>query len=453
MSRLTNYIGKTLSFRLSLRVIAALAILLVVALFIMFTFSRKALREEAIRDAAQTLEATVNRIDNILLDVEQSTGNIYFKMMTCLHQPEKLKMYTQRLVDDNPYITDAHFHWISDTATVDINVVGWTTPQQGYCNSNDHLTVFRLPIQDGRQKAVGALDVVVSLTQISKIMLDSKPSPNSFCVLLGKDGSFIVSPDSAYLNKNAFEVAETDHHNAEVDVIKAMTSGQTDYKSIRVEGKDYYAFYKPFVRADVPGRAQIELGWSAGIIYPENDIFGDYNRLLKIVLIIAAIGLLLLFISCRLFIHRQLVPLRQLENSALRIAEGSYDEPIPDSRRQDEIGRLHKHFQQMQQSLATRVGEMQHASDLLQERGEVLQAAYEQAQAGDRMKTNFLYNMSDQMVSPFNDIHDGVMTISNRADELSEEETNRLVDEIQQRGEKITALLNQLITESEKIKN
>jgi K+-sensing histidine kinase KdpD len=107
----------------------------------------------------------------------------------------------------------------------------------------------------------------------------------------------------------------------------------------------------------------------------------------------------------------------------------------------------------MQQSLATRVGEMQHASDLLQERGEVLQAVYEQAQAGDRMKTNFLYNMSDQMVSPFNDIHDGVMTISNRADELSEEETNRLVDEIQQRGEKITALLNQLITESEKIKN
>jgi hypothetical protein len=43
------------------------------------------------------------------------------------------------------------------------------------------------------------------------------------------------------------------------------------------------------------------------------------------------------------------------------------------------------------------------------------------------------------------------MTISDRTSELSEEETNRLVDEIQQRGEKITALLNQLIAESERI--
>jgi hypothetical protein len=59
--------------------------------------------------------------------------------------------------------------------------------------------------------------------------------------------------------------------------------------------------------------------------------------------------------------------------------------------------------------------------------------------------------MSDQMTSPVNDICKCVMTISDRTSELSEEETNRLVDEIQQRGEKITALLNQLIAESERI--
>ena len=90
MSRLSNYIGKTLSFRLSLKLIAALAILLVVALFIMFFFSRRALKDEAVHDASQTLDATVSRIDNVLLDVEQSTGNVYFKMMNYIHQPEKM---------------------------------------------------------------------------------------------------------------------------------------------------------------------------------------------------------------------------------------------------------------------------------------------------------------------------------------------------------------------------
>lgn len=452
MSRVSNHIRKTLSFRLSLTVIGALAILLVVALFILFYFSRRALREEAINDAAQSLEATVARIDNILLDVEQATGNVYWKMIGHYRQPEKLKAYAQRLVNVNPHIVDAHFHWATDSISVDLNKVGWSTPLRLKELNGEPLTSFRLPIYEG-QSVIGAFDVSVSLTQLTKIMLESKPSPNSFSILLDKEGKLIVFPDSAFLNKNAFELTEKLDGNSELDAIHAMTSGETGYKHLRMEGRDCYVFYKPFVRAEVPGRAQIDLGWSAGIIYPEGDIFGDYNRLLNTVFIIAIIGLLLLLVSCRLFIHRQLVPLRQLAVSAQRIAGGSYDNPIPDIPKQDEIGRLNRHFQNMQQSLAMRMGEMQRASNVLKQRGEELQATYEQAQAGDRMKTNFLYNMSDQMMAPVSDITQRVMTISNSANELSEEETNRLVDEIHDRGGMVTALLNQLITDSEKIKD
>ena len=452
MSRLTSHIRSTLSARLSLVVIAALAILLVVALFIMFFFSRKALREEAISNAAQSLEATVARIDNILLDVEQATGNVYFKMMPHYRQPEKMQAYAQRLVDVNPYIVDAHFHWATDSIPEDINKVGWITPRRLKQKDGEPLSAFRLPIYDG-QNVIGALDVSVSLTQLTKIILESKPSPNSFSILLDNKGKLIVFPDSAILNKNAFELTKKLHDNSEYAAIQAMTSGETGYKHVRMEGRDCYVFYKPFVRADVPGRAKIDLGWSAGIIFPEEDIFGDYNRLLNTVFIIAIIGLLLLLVSCRLFIHRQLVPLRQLAVSAQRIAGGSYDNPIPDIPKQDEIGRLNRHFQNMQQSLAMRMGEMQRASEVLKERGDELQATYEQAQAGDRMKTNFLYNMSDQMMAPVSDITQRVMTISNSANELSEEETNRLVDEIHDRGSMVTALLNQLIADSEKIKD
>ena len=404
MSKLKNYINHTLSFRLSLRVILALAFLLILALFTLFYFSRKAVREEALSDAAQTLEATVNRIDNVLYNVEQATGNIYWRMMKYVHQPEK----------------------------------------------EEAVTTFRLPIYDG-QKIIGTFDVDVSLTLLSKIMLEGKPSPNSFSVLLGKSGQLIVFPDSTFLNKNAFELAEKYDNNAERDVIQSMMAGETGYEFVRMDGVGCYVFYKPFERSDESGRALTGLGWSAAVIYPEGDIFGDYNRLLHMVVIIAIIGLLLLLVSCCLFIHRQLLPLRQLAKSAQRIAEGSYDEPIPDSRRQDEVGSLQKHFQQMQRSLSTRVNEMHHASEILQERREVLQMAYEEAQAGDRMKTSFLYNMSDQMMTPVSDIVDRVLTISEHANEITDEESNRLVDEIKQRGGTITALLNQLIIDSEKI--
>ena len=99
------------------------------------------------------------------------------------------------------------------------------------------------------------------------------------------------------------------------------------------------------------------------------------------------------------------------------------------------------------------MGEMQQLSATLKERGEELQASYEQAQAASRMKTNFLYNMSDQMMSPISGIFQNVRAISDHCNELTEKETDHLVDEIKKRGDKVTALLNQLITDSEKIMN
>ena len=218
-----------------------------------------------------------------------------------------------------------------------------------------------------------------------------------------------------------------------------------------LKGVDYYVFYKPFERANVVGRDMAKLGWSVGVIMPEDDIFGDYIRLHYMVIAIAITGLLLLLVPGCWFIHRQLLPLRQLERSARRIAEGHYDEPIPDCRKQDEVGLLQRHFQKMQQSLSTRMGEMQQLSATLQERGEELQATYEKAQAADRMKTNFLYNMSDQMMAPIGDIYQKVNTISDRGRELTEEDIDRLVDSIQKQGGKVTALLNQLIKDSESI--
>ena len=406
MARLPKVIRGTLSFRLSLRVLLALATLLLAALLIMFRYSRKAVKEEALMDAQQTLEATVERIDNILLSVEQGAGNVYWKMLPVIDQPEKVEAYTRKLVEANPYITNCNIIWDTDTT----KAMGWLDPQ----TQGNAITTYSLPIYKGQEK-VGTMAIDVSLALVSKILLEAKPSPNSFCTLLRKNGSVIIHPDSSILNQNILVLAKE--------------------------------------RAYVTGRSMEELGWSVGIVLPEKDIFGDYIQLHYIVLLIAVVGLLLLLLSCYFFIHHQLIPLRQLEKSAQRIAGGYYDEPIPECRRKDEVGHLHRHFQEMQHSLATRMGEMQQLYETLKERGEELQSSYEQAQAADRMKTNFLYNMSDQMMAPIGDIFKSVKTISDRRNELTEEDTDKLVDEIQDRGDKVTALLNQLIKDSEKIMN
>ena len=101
-----------------------MAILLIAALLVMFWFSRKAVKEETLQDAGQTLEATVEQIDNILLSVEQAAGNVYWKMMPYVDDPEKLEKYTRRLRETNPYITGCDIVWNTDTT----EAIGWTDP-------------------------------------------------------------------------------------------------------------------------------------------------------------------------------------------------------------------------------------------------------------------------------------------------------------------------------------
>ena len=105
MFRLPKIINKTLSVRLSLIVVSAMAILLMATLTVMLYYSKKALKEEALEKVSQTLEGTVQSIDNILLSVEQTTGNIYFNLMPHLDQPDMMFTYSRQIVEANKYVS------------------------------------------------------------------------------------------------------------------------------------------------------------------------------------------------------------------------------------------------------------------------------------------------------------------------------------------------------------
>ena len=210
MLRKAKRIARTLSFRLSLRVITVLATLLMVALLVMLFFSRKAVKEEALHAAEQTLEATVQSIDNILLDVEQAAGNVYWKMIRSHLQGDgRENLYVRKLVETNPYISDARLIWMTEDSLPSIqgNMALWSDPVKEDNVKGSAVTSFRLPVFDG-QRIIGLMVVDVSLDLLSKIVLEAKPSPNSFSTLLGSDGSYIVHPDSKKLNRNVFELAK-----------------------------------------------------------------------------------------------------------------------------------------------------------------------------------------------------------------------------------------------------
>ena len=498
MLRLPKFVTKTLSTRLSLTIVSVIGVLLTVALLIMLRYTRQSMKEETMKNATQTLETTVEQIDNILLSVEQTAGNVYWDMTNHLDQPDRMFVYCRKVVEINPNIIGcaiafepnfyqekgrlfmAYVHrtasdelLTTDSTIIQADIFGnrpyneqvwytkpletgkplWINPLKNEETEEDAITSFVLPIYATGNQIVGVMRVDVALNTLSEIVQAAKPTSNAYCTLLGSDGSYIIHPDSnKLLHQTVFTQTEQGADPTVKEAVEAMLSGQTGYKVFRRNNMEHYVFFKPFKRAFVQGRSTEGLGWSIGIVYPKEDIFGSYNQMLYYVLLIAAFALLLLLILCRMFTHRQLLPLRLLTKTAQRISKGHYDEPIPESWQQDEIGRLQNHFRQMQQSLATHVYELEQLTTNLQERGEVLQSAYEQTQEADRMKTAFLHNMTNQMATPVGIIEKDVKALYDLYNGKEKQKINYLITDIQQQGVKVTDLLNHLLEISERRK-
>ena len=91
---IVNYIRRSLAARLSIWVVTSVAILFVTALGILFHYSRKAVQEEAMQKATQTLEGTMLYVNNTLHDVEVVANNMKWLVEQHIDTPDS--MYTFR---------------------------------------------------------------------------------------------------------------------------------------------------------------------------------------------------------------------------------------------------------------------------------------------------------------------------------------------------------------------
>ena len=159
----------------------------------------------------------------------------------------------------------------------------------------------------------------------------------------------------------------------------------------------------------------------------------------------ALIGLLAFFVFCRLFIRRELKDLNQLTQSAQRIAKGHYNELIPDTQRDDEIGQLQDNFVKMQHSLAAQFSEQKQLSSSLEKRGEYLRQASGHSLETDRLKTAFLYYVTNQMTAPSVIIDNSVTTLCNNYYDISQKDAEQEVEKIKAQSKLIISLLDELV--------
>lgn len=470
------------SIRLNTLVVMEIVMLLAGSLGVLFFFTRKALVEETKMDAEQRLEGTVQHVDNILLTIEQSAGNIYYRLLENLDQPELMPAFCRRMVESNPnidgcaiafkpdyypgrelFISYVHRkkynspelivssesvsypytkqHWFTETMRT--CRPAWIDPGRNRDYGVEPIITFCLPIRDKSNECVGVIGVGLSISLLSQIVLATKPSPNSYNVLLAHDGSYIIHPNPEKLTgRTVFTEPEVSESPSALQAVRAMLKGDTGDMSFRMNDYTWYLFYKPFARNNMPGRSMEELNWSIATIYPKADIFGEYNHLVLHVLGIVFIALLVFYMLCRMAIRKQLKPLSYLTESAERIAEGHYDERIPDVKRDDEVGTFYKHFQLMQKALEEHIVKQEEQRATLHTRHEELQKILRQIQADDQVKATFLHNVTNVMIAPSEAIMGSVATLCDNYQDITLQQADKEILNIKKQSETIMELLS-----------
>ena len=479
MKRLFRYIQQRLELRLGLMIVLIIMVVFIMLFDFLFYRCKQYVQHAAIDRAVQLLDNTVEHINGIMEETELVTNFLAVTVPHSLH-PDSLLVFSRRAVAENSFLTGMAISmepyyfpemgryysayslrcWTTDDldsiTTVRegpfeyFDAVWYKTPRtlgtscwvdafddynEGTLSSPDYLTSYCCPMRDAEGRFIGSVTASLSLKWLSEAVTALKPYPNSSAIMMGRDGTYIVHPDTAKLyHENIFSDAAPEAQ-ADINAMgKSMLAGHSGMTQTIVDGHDAFIFYRPLQRT----------GWSIAIVCSANDVFARYNRLLVIAWTIIGIGLLLLMLFCYQTVRRAMQPLNQLDRQAQRIAAGHFDEPLPKSPRRDSVGRLTNSFILMQQSLAESVSNIQRVNAELQRQNDELTHAYQVKLETNRKKAAFIQEMYHEIRTPLNIINGFAQVLTASYQDLPPEELADITGRMQHSADDISRLARKL---------
>lgn len=393
-----NYLRRNLYARLSLWIVLLSSLVFLAALNYLFFLARQTVRREAEQRAVQILDNTVLRVNGILEDVEIAADNLEWLVKRGIDAPDKMVDYAQEIVRNNSVLSSCSisfepyyypekglyysiFAYRTYSGDVRWQQEGdedyqyfyldwylfpkllqepcWTEPYDDVDEKDDKdmdtgmIVSYCKPIFKEDSVLVGSISLDVSLKWLSETVTAVKPYPNSYCILVGRGGTYLVHPDPDKLFYQTLFTEGLVHADPDRYALgHSMQQREEGMQVINLDGQKSFVFYKPLSTT----------GWSVAIVCPDNDILGGFYRISRIVLYIILASMILIFFLSAWLTHRQLTPLSTLADAAENIASGNLDSTLPEIDRIDEIGVLNRSFRNMQSSLVSHIDQLTKAT-------------------------------------------------------------------------------------------
>ena len=478
MKKLIRHIRQSLSMKLGLGFLLLAVPIFIVALGTLFLQSRRIIREEAQSRAAAVLNTTLQRVNRYLNTIETATNSYEWMVMEDL-RPEALLEYTRRITWMNhnvngcsitmePYFFEKYGRYFSAYSIKEgdsvrtiregeydyFNKVWYKTPKtlgepcwvepfddynEGTLYTTELIASYCKPMYQ-KGKLIGVISTDLSLRRLKETIDSEKPYPNSYFVLIGREGHYFIHPDTTKLfHQTIFSDRDVNQHTDLIALGHEMTAGKKGSMKVFIENTPCLVSYDR-----VPNTT-----WSLALVCPEDDILQSYRVLTILILLLATAGLISVVLLCRLAVSHAISPLKQLLNQSKLITAGHYDQQIAHSKSTHVVGRLQNSFAAMLAALNTHVNAIKQTNKEMQRSNEELARATQLAEEADRQKTAFIQNTTHQIRTPLNIIMGFAQVIRDSVGMLSEDEIKNIIETMDHNAKSLNRMVLMLFDSSD----
>ena len=423
-----------LSRRLSLNIMFMAIPLFILSLGILFNQSYKLIHEEVAKSTSSLLNTMHHRIVNYMSTIETAT-NANAWMMEKHFRPDSLKIVSKRIVELNNSVTsssfyaapdvfkaygygemfslhtdrekdkvtttcdteDDYFDRVSYTMPMGVGKACWIDPfakQENEGGHNEATAIYCRPIWQKNRHIVGVLTADLSFERMAKMLSKGEqPYPNAYYMLLGSDGRYLIHPDSTrQFKKTIFTDTDPSENKDMITLGHEMTAGKKGTIHTHYNGKLYHVCYMPVSGTD----------WSLALVCPDSDVMRGFRHLGYLVMGLLCLGLLLIVLLCHHVVKQTIRPINTLIDSTQRMADGHFDEMIPDKTYEGIFGQLQNSFFTMQKALNERMGSLRQKTEETKYRNEMVNRDKQEAEHNMKEKYEFLRVVAQQMRTPLN---------------------------------------------------
>ena len=378
-------INRSLASRIVFYVLTFCLFLFIISLSVFYFFSKKQMKEMTYNYAEAITNNTVLKTELILSPITKIANNYKWIIENKRLSSDSIFGITRKIIGNNPEIVGCaiayesfffkekgryfapyscrekgniktfqlgsteYEYFVMDWYQIPASIQKpyWSEPYFDTGGANTLITTFSMPFYSmhGKEKSfAGVITIDVALDWLTDIVSSVKILETGYASVLSRNGTFVTHPKKELMmNQTIFSYA-SEMNNPELRTIgREMQKGKTGFVSSTLNGVERVLYYTPLPSSN----------WTLAVVFPKSEMFLPLRKITVALIFLVVIGLILLTFIVSRIVSRQISPLEIFAKSAREVANGNFNNKLPDIKSKDEMKHLHDSFEHMQKDLST----------------------------------------------------------------------------------------------------